>query len=194
VITTSVGEGFGLAFLEPWLAGRPLRGRDLPPITADFRAAGVALPGLYERLDVPLCWAGADDLRAALTRGLQASREAYGRTLETDAVEQAWSAAVRGTEVDFGRLHEPLQQRVLEQVLRAGAAWSPPAPAPVPAGVLADNRRAVATAFSAPACAARLWTACQAVAAGGVGALDALDAGALLDAFLAPANFCLLRT
>ena len=30
VVTTSVGEGFGLAFLEPWLFGRPLCGRDLP--------------------------------------------------------------------------------------------------------------------------------------------------------------------
>ena len=194
VFTTSMGEGFGLAFLEPWLAGRPLRGRDLPAITADFRAAGVALPGLYERLDVPLCWAGADDLRAAVTSGLQASRVAYGRTLESDAVEQAWSAAVHGTDVDFGRLDESLQQRVLEQVLRAGGAWSPPVPPRVPAGLLADNRRTVATTFSAPACAVRLWTACQAVAAGGAGALDALDAGALLDAFLAPEQFCLLRT
>ena len=194
VYTTSVGEGFGLAFLEPWLAGRLLRGRDLPALTADFRAAGVTLSGLYERLDVPLRWAGADDLRAALTRALLASRAAYGRTLPGGAVEQAWSAAVRGTEVDFGRLDESLQLRVLEQVLRAGPDWTPPIPAPVSDEVLASNRRAVATAFRASACAARLWTACQAVAAGGLGAVDALDAGALLDAFLDPQQFCLLRT
>ena len=36
LVTTSVAEGFGLAFLEPWLFGKGLLGRNLPEITVDF--------------------------------------------------------------------------------------------------------------------------------------------------------------
>lgn len=49
-ITTSMQEGFGMAFLEPWLAGRPVIGRNLPCVTADMKTAGIGLPGLYDRL------------------------------------------------------------------------------------------------------------------------------------------------
>jgi glycosyltransferase involved in cell wall biosynthesis len=49
-ITTSVQEGFGMAFLEPWMAGRPVVGRNLPCVTSDMKTAGIELPGLYDRL------------------------------------------------------------------------------------------------------------------------------------------------
>jgi len=35
LVSTSITEGFGLAFLEPWLVGCALAGRDLPEITGD---------------------------------------------------------------------------------------------------------------------------------------------------------------
>jgi hypothetical protein len=37
VITTSVLEGFGFAYLEPWIADRAVIGRSIPMITPDFR-------------------------------------------------------------------------------------------------------------------------------------------------------------
>lgn len=46
-ITTSMREGFGMAFLEPWLAGTPVVGRDLPTVTQDLKANGVEFPRLY---------------------------------------------------------------------------------------------------------------------------------------------------
>ncbi|MFA6715748.1 MAG: glycosyltransferase family 4 protein [Victivallaceae bacterium] len=51
-VTTSIREGFGMAFLEAWLFGIPVVGRDLP-VTRDFRAAGIKLDGLYEKLATP---------------------------------------------------------------------------------------------------------------------------------------------
>ena len=36
IVTTSVAEGFGLGFLEPWVFGKSLCGRNLPEITGDF--------------------------------------------------------------------------------------------------------------------------------------------------------------
>jgi glycosyltransferase involved in cell wall biosynthesis len=48
-VTTSIREGFGMAFLEAWLFGIPVVGRDLP-VTKDFREAGIKFDGLYECL------------------------------------------------------------------------------------------------------------------------------------------------
>ncbi len=73
-LTTSVAEGFGLVFLETWLAGLPLVGRNLPEITADFAAAGVQLNGLSNRVQIPLAWI---DHEAFITE----LRESYARTL-----------------------------------------------------------------------------------------------------------------
>ncbi|MBI1248964.1 hypothetical protein GC197_14120 [bacterium] len=53
IINTSVAEGFGLVFLEAWLTGNLLIGRDLPEISADFKAAGLQLDTLADALWVP---------------------------------------------------------------------------------------------------------------------------------------------
>jgi hypothetical protein len=47
VITTSVLEGFGFAYLEPWILDRPVVGRSIPFITPDFQSKGMKLGHLY---------------------------------------------------------------------------------------------------------------------------------------------------
>ena len=54
IVTTSVAEGFGLGFLEPWVFGKSLCGRNLPEITGDFTDHQIDLTNLYERLEVDL--------------------------------------------------------------------------------------------------------------------------------------------
>jgi len=49
-ITTSIREGFGMVYLEPWLAGTPVIGRDLPCVTADLKGHGVEFPRLYTNI------------------------------------------------------------------------------------------------------------------------------------------------
>ncbi|MEN1680905.1 MAG: glycosyltransferase family 4 protein [Planctomycetota bacterium] len=66
ILTTSVAEGFGMVFLEAWLAGRPLVGRDLPEITQDFLASGLEFRGLRSELRVPLSWVDTAELRRQL--------------------------------------------------------------------------------------------------------------------------------
>ena len=51
--TTSVMEGFGMAFLEPWLAFTPVAGRNIDYLTRDFEADGLKLNRLYENLNLP---------------------------------------------------------------------------------------------------------------------------------------------
>lgn len=62
ILSTSVAEGFGMAFLEPWLAGRRVLARDLPGVTNDFRGEGVKLDSFYQSIPVPL---GKDEMREA---------------------------------------------------------------------------------------------------------------------------------
>lgn len=50
-ITTSVMEGFGMVFLEPWLFSVPVVGRDLLNVSDDFKRAGIKFPYLYEKID-----------------------------------------------------------------------------------------------------------------------------------------------
>jgi len=49
-LTTSVREGFGMMYIEPWLFGKPIVGRDLSNVTVDFKCSGIEFPALYESL------------------------------------------------------------------------------------------------------------------------------------------------
>ena len=51
-ITTSMMEGFGLAFMEPWLAGIPVIGRNIEYCTSDLKRNGIQFPLLYDRFIV----------------------------------------------------------------------------------------------------------------------------------------------
>ncbi len=51
-ITTSIREGFGMVYLEPWLAGTPVTGRNLPCITDDLWKYGLEFPPLYNHIQV----------------------------------------------------------------------------------------------------------------------------------------------
>ncbi len=51
-ITTSYKEGFGMAFLEPWLLDTPIIGRNITFLTNDFKNSGMKFPVLYDQLMV----------------------------------------------------------------------------------------------------------------------------------------------
>jgi glycosyltransferase involved in cell wall biosynthesis len=49
-ITTSIREGFGMVFLEPWMAGTPVVGRELTCIIGDLKKKGIEFPRLYSTI------------------------------------------------------------------------------------------------------------------------------------------------
>ncbi len=51
-ITTSIMEGFGMVFLEPWLAGVPVIGRNISYVTDELKQNGIQFPLLYDRFVV----------------------------------------------------------------------------------------------------------------------------------------------
>lgn len=52
-VTTSIQEGFGMVYLEPWLMGTPVIGRDIEMVTNDIISSGIDFPVLYKKLVVP---------------------------------------------------------------------------------------------------------------------------------------------
>ncbi|MBC7188644.1 hypothetical protein H5U35_00280 [Candidatus Aerophobetes bacterium] len=52
VITTSILEGFGFVYIEPWIVGKAVIGRNIPFVTPDFQAVGMKLGHLYTALIV----------------------------------------------------------------------------------------------------------------------------------------------
>lgn len=199
MVTTSVAEGFGLAFLEPWLAGRPLFGRNLPEITRDFATAGLDLGGLYGRLDVPLDWLDRDRLLAAMQGALSDVMTAYGRGETSADLERLWRSAECDGRIDFGRLDEPAQEEVIRHVAadaREGASLRPRRLAGAVTGDLIAHNRAVADGdFSIDGYGRRLEGIYQSLVDSPVDTqLDRADGSVLLDQFLAPERLFLLRT
>lgn len=151
VITTSVAEGFGLVYLEAYLAGRPLVGRSLPGITDDFVAAGVQFPWLAEQFLIPGDWVDRERLKRAQAAQVLAIREAFGMPAgDAGQVQQAIEAKFSGDEIDFGRLDSKHQIAVLRHIRQDAHACRTirdlnPITAPIQAGhfaaMVGDLRR-----------------------------------------------------
>ncbi|NBC82652.1 MAG: hypothetical protein GVY19_04640 [Bacteroidetes bacterium] len=50
--TTSIREGFGMVYLEPWLFNTPVMGRNIPYITEDLKNKAIEFPVLYDYIQV----------------------------------------------------------------------------------------------------------------------------------------------
>jgi hypothetical protein len=122
VINTSVAEGFGMVFLEPWLAGLPLIGRDLPEITTDFTAAGVQFDTLAPHLRIPLDWVGAAEFARQFTDGYRRVLAAYGRPApDAAALARDIAGLARDGLLDFAHCPSRLQAEVVDQVASSPA-------------------------------------------------------------------------
>lgn len=117
-LTTSVAEGFGMAFLESWGWGKSVVGRDLPEVTQDFKEDGIDLGPLYTSLPAPLNVLDKNELRFEWLRDYQRSLEAYGLwSKESEGVAKDFVQHWLDQEViDFGSLKEHFQEQVLDSV------------------------------------------------------------------------------
>ncbi|MBK1832770.1 glycosyltransferase [Roseibacillus ishigakijimensis] len=123
LVTTSIAEGFGLAYLEPALRGKPLFGRDLPEITSDFRTHGIEPGRFYQHLPIPLSALDHSALKAQLQSRLQENYQNYNFPLSDEDLTAAWAHLTSGNEVDFGALPEDHQETVIQQVLKGQAPY-----------------------------------------------------------------------
>ncbi|MEO9591892.1 hypothetical protein [Rhodopirellula bahusiensis] len=117
VVSSSVAEGFGMVFLEPWLASRSVVARNLPGVTRDFVDRGMRLDHLYEAIQIP-------GTKSWITDAEQQFREAkinaWKGVRSQAEVENSGTACERETGVaadwiDFARLTPSLQTDVLKR-------------------------------------------------------------------------------
>lgn len=196
LITTSIQEGFGLAFLEPWLEGKMLIGRKLPEITTDFEEAGLNLSSLYDTLPVPLAWAGEELFYDSLERLMKETCESYGKAFSNQLLEEAEAALVTDGKVDFGLLNEALQRNVIRHLIARpeDRKFLPPFIHAPDIAVIENNRQVALDQYSPDAYGERLLSMYTDLAAIQPGSVTAAPANNLLDQFLKPARFNLLRT
>lgn len=199
ILTTSVAEGFGLGFLEPWLFGKPLVGRDLPEVTTDFQRHGIYYPSLYSRLEIPVEWIGGEEvLRCHLQPALEQTLEAYGRTSGQSQVDKALDAFIQEDQVDFGRLDETLQRKALQTLAdepRKRALVNPPQPGELASDlIIQENAERIRNNYSPEAYAKNLHSIYRELLENGNGDLQYLEPNDLLSPFLDPASFNLLRS
>jgi hypothetical protein len=116
ILTTSVKEGFGLAFLESWMGERMLFGRLLPEICVDFTERGMVLEHLYREISIPHNLFNLELFGRKWIKCYRERLRLYG--LETDRPgEQAYMHKIKKSgRVDLGMLSEDLQRQVIENV------------------------------------------------------------------------------
>lgn len=119
IFTSSVAEGFGMVFLECWLHGKQLIGRNLAEITIDFSNAGMDFSGLYQRLAVPTEWL---DLRSEIRQQQTLLHQVLDQFVSGDESfkrGELMDQLAHGLErdfVDFARLMPLTQGEIVKQI------------------------------------------------------------------------------
>jgi len=195
-VTTSVAEGFGLAFLEPWVSGKAVIGRDLPGITKDFEKVGVDLGHLYERIDVPVAWFDTDALKQEIESVLRRTYLAYDMKMPKSALKQTWKAWVRKGRIDFGVLNESFQTIALRKLKEDPSLLKEvdfPALVPDSGEAIESRARIIREVYSLAQYGERIEKTYLKALSGSVGKVSHLSPKRVLDQFLDPARLNLLR-
>ncbi len=118
-ITTSITEGFGFSFLEPWTIGKSLSGRKLPEICADFEENGLSFQALYDEIRIPLSWIDAGAFFDRWKDSIQKAARAFAYPVEKKAIRVAFEALTKDHRMDFGMLDEAFQEKVLLKMIES---------------------------------------------------------------------------
>jgi hypothetical protein len=201
MVTTSITEGFGFSFLEPWTAGKWLWGRRLPEVCADFEKNGIDLDGLYDRLDIPLAWIDSDMYAHYWRKAVLDAAGQYGYRIDSTTLDQAYSHLVQSGRIDFGMLNERLQRQAGEHLIKKPRArkalvsmnpWlEDPGAADGKMSIIEGNRRAILEYYALKQYHARLLTIYDQVVRHRV--RHRIDKKIVVDAFFDLERFSLLK-
>ena len=201
MVTTSIAEGFGFTFLEPWTVGKVLWGRRLGSICTDFEGNGLCLDFLYDRLDVPLDWFDADQFFQTWQRTVMHAAEIFGHSVIQQKMNHFATCLAPDGRMDFGLLNERCQRQVLSHLLsdpgakKHLASLNPrilfPGPENDMTAVLENNRGIVTAYYGEKNCREQLLAVYERVIHQPV--QQRLDKQVLLDAFFDLERFSLLK-
>ncbi len=198
-VSTSISEGFGFGFLQPWLFGKWLTGRQLPDIIKDFTNHAVNLNHLYPRIDIPCDWF---DYPAFLRQWRHTIAGAH-RQFNCPPPQMIHSLRPPGHQpnmIDFSLLSERFQRQVLQHLiyhssdqstlLRINTRLKNLRAAPLPAKTIAHNQYAIGKHYGIDRMRSRLLAAYRRTIAQPI--CQCVNQSVLLDAFLKSDRFSLL--
>lgn len=201
VMTTSITEGFGFSFLEPWLFGKLLWGRKLPDICHDFEKKGVKLHHLYPRLLVPVDWIDLHQFHATWSRCVRHVCGLFRHRVDDTHIRAAFDACTQDGRIDFGLLDEGAQQNLIadlsgsrpkrEMMMQLNPFLAGPADVSDKTGLIRHNREAVARNYEPKGYAQRLHDVYTRVARSPI--RQNIDKKILVSAFIDLEKFSLLK-
>jgi hypothetical protein len=112
-LSTSVKEGFGFSFLEPWTADRALFGRRIDCVCRDFEAAGLRFDALYRSVEIPSVYISPGLLRTKMEKAIRGVYRSFGVEISSRVLRMIDDDLSSGETVDFGRLDEEFQISVI---------------------------------------------------------------------------------
>lgn len=117
ILTTSLAEGFGMVFLEAWLAGKPLFGRDLPEITLDFKQVGVWYPDLSSSLLIPVECLDLNAVRVSFLSSYRETLKQFAAPIPAGkSLDEQFESLIARDAVDFAILDRSQQAEVIANV------------------------------------------------------------------------------
>ncbi|MCP3954583.1 MAG: glycosyltransferase family 4 protein [Desulfobacterales bacterium] len=201
LLTTSISEGFGFSFMEPWTAGKFLWGRDLTGITDDFKITGLRLGHLYTRMRIPVHWVVAEGFFETWQKAVHDSLQGFRFEKKEFSIREAFERLTSDGTIDFGLLNEKFQQLVVQRLIEddadkaemialnpflADCGRVPTSGTPIDA-----NRELVTRHYSSPAYRHTLTALYKKVIANDP--VHAIDKQSLLEEFFDLKNFSLLK-
>jgi hypothetical protein len=117
LITTSITEGFGFSFLEPWVYDKLIWGRKLSPVCIDFERKGIRLGHLYDHLWVPLDWVDRNKLYAQWSSCIQTTGRFFNFPISNERIAKSFERVSQNGRIDFGLLHEGFQKQIISRLL-----------------------------------------------------------------------------
>jgi len=120
LISTSITEGFGFSFLEPWLFGKLLWGRKLADICRDFESNGLSLEHLYTGLYVPTDWIGLQQFRTRWHECVLKAARLFNLSIDDARLRNAFDHLTSDALIDFGLLDESAQKQVILHAVSRG--------------------------------------------------------------------------
>ncbi|MEM0965013.1 MAG: hypothetical protein AAGJ81_02515 [Verrucomicrobiota bacterium] len=190
VVSTSVAEGFGLSFLEPWTFGRPVVGRNLPEITSEFVESGVPLESLYDRLPVPTEAVDVKKVASKWRQGVESAYSSFGVASTSEEVSQIEEEIRNSSDIDFALLGESLQEDALVTIKKKNIPFSLPFSGEFPSDTEIESARAtILKNFSLSSYADKLEMIYKLVAESPSGPIDSIDTDKVLSGFLHPSRF-----
>ncbi|MFP3091251.1 glycosyltransferase [Treponema sp. TIM-1] len=122
-ITTSVKEGFGFSFLEPWLAGRAVIGRRIDYVCKDFEEAGIRFDSLYPSINIPMVYISQTMLRKKMDHTIAGVYDAFGLEPPHYIINMLNNELFSREELDFGRMDEESQEYIIRTMVSNEAVF-----------------------------------------------------------------------